>query len=278
MTRESPAVQLQGVSIAGVETCIEVPSFGLLLDIGVCSSSAPNQSRALVSHGHLDHIGAIALHAARRSMRKMGESTYVVPRVVAPLVEALFNAAGDLDGQIIPRRIVPLEPGETFELDARRYVRPFETFHRVPSQGYTVWERRHRLRKEFVGKASSELAALRRKDVVIDEPYEVALLSFTGDTRVEVLERVPELHHTETLLIESTFLDDHVTPAEAREWGHIHLNELLDRADLLTAKRVVLHHFSARHARKDAQRIITERVPEELAERVVTFPAVVRPD
>jgi ribonuclease Z len=264
-------MRLEGVSVAGIETCIEVPSFGLLLDLGVCSSTAPNQPRAVVSHGHLDHVGAIALHAARRSLRKMGEGTYFVPRPIAADVEALLNAAGRLDGQVIPRRLVPLEPGEEFALDGKRRLRPFPTFHRVPSQGYTIWERRHRLRPEFRGKPPAELGDLRRRGANIEEEHEVPLLSFTGDTRVEVLEHVPELQHAETLVIEATFLDGRVTPAESREMGHIHLDELTDRVALLTAKRVVLHHFSARYSATDVARLVKERLPEEIAARVEVF-------
>ena len=254
-----------------METCIEVPSFGLLLDVGVCSTSSVNQPRAVISHGHLDHVGAIALHAARRALRKMSEGTYYVPRSIAREVEAHFNDAGALDGQISPRRLVPLEPGEDAPIDGRRWVRPFLTYHRVPSQGYTIWERRHRLRDEFREKSPTELGDLRRRGVVIDEPYDAALLSFTGDTRVEVLERVPELQHSETLVIEVTFLDERVTQAEARRMGHIHLDELLARTELLAAKSVVFHHFSGRYANGEVAEIVQKRLPDDLSERVRVF-------
>jgi ribonuclease Z len=257
-------MNLSGFSIAGVETCIEVPSLRLLLDLGRCSKSAVNQPLVLLSHGHLDHVGAIAQHAARRAMMHMGESVYLVPRRIAQRVEELFNAAGALDGQIIPRRVVPLSPGEEFSLGGKRWVRPFETFHRVPSQGYTVWERRHRLREEFHGTPGEKLAELRGQGVAIDEAYDVPFLSFTGDTRVEVLERNEELQQTETLVIETTFLDELVPVADAREMGHIHLDELLDRAELLPKREVVLTHFSARYRDEDVRRIVEARLPDDL--------------
>src|SRR4051794_17078013 len=109
-------MKLEGFSVAGVETCIEVPSLRLLLDLGRCSRTAVNQPLVLLSHGHLDHMGAIAQHAARRAMMKMGESVYLVPRSVAGQVEAFFDAAGALDGHPIPRRVVPLSPGEEFPI------------------------------------------------------------------------------------------------------------------------------------------------------------------
>jgi ribonuclease Z len=261
-------MDLKGFSIAGVETCIEVPSLRLVLDLGRCSRTAINQPLILVSHGHLDHIGAIAQHAARRAMMKMGESVYLVPRVVAHHAEALFNAAGALDGHPIPRRVVPMSPGEDFPLGKGRWVRPFETFHRVPSQGYTIWEKRHRLREDLRGAPAPKLGELRKQGVTVDEPYDAPLLSFTGDTRVEALERNPELQSTETLVIEATFLDDVVSLPDAREMGHIHLSELLDRADLLPKRDVVLTHFSARYTEADISRILGARLPDDLRERV----------
>jgi ribonuclease Z len=265
-------VELSGVSVAGVETCIEVPGLHLLLDLGACPRTAVSQPVVLVSHGHLDHIGAIANHAARRALLGMSEGVYVVPRAIAADVEALFNAAGTLDGQVIPRRVVPLAPGEEHALGKGRVVRPFETFHRVPSQGYTVWETRTRLRPEHRDVPGPRLGELRRQGVAIDEVHSVARLSFTGDTRVEVLERTPELQHTECLVIEASFLNDLVPKADAREMGHIHLDELIERADLLPRTDVVFSHFSARYGADDVRDILAQRLPEGLRPVVRALP------
>jgi ribonuclease Z len=265
-------IELSGVSVAGLETCIEVPSLKLLLDLGSCSRTAVNQPLVLLSHGHLDHMGAIALHAARRSLLGMSEGVYVVPQRVAPQVEALFNAAGELDGQVIPRRVIALEPGQEHSLGKGRFVRAFETFHRVPSQGYTVWEKRHRLRDEFRELPGARLGELRRQGVAIDESQELPVLSFTGDTRVEVLERTPELQHTECLVIESSFLDELVPTAQARDMGHIHLDELVARAELLPKRDVVFSHFSARYGAEDVRRILERRLPDALRDSVRVLP------
>jgi ribonuclease Z len=266
-------VELSGVSVAGVETCIEVPALRLLLDLGRCSRSAVSQPLVLVSHGHLDHIGAVAQHAARRALLGMSEGVYVVPAAVAPLVEQLFNAAGALDGQAIPRRVVALAPGQDHPLGKGRVLRAFETFHRVPSQGYTVWETRSRLKPEFRGLPGPRLGVLRAQGVQIDETHQVPRLSFTGDTRVEVLERTPELQATECLVIEASFLNELVPPAQAREMGHIHLDELIDRASLLPRLDVVFSHFSARYHAEDIRDILARRLPDDLQTIVRPFVA-----
>jgi ribonuclease Z len=266
MTHE--ALQLAGTSIAGIETAIEVPSLKLVLDMGRCSRSAVKLPLVLVSHGHLDHLGALPQHAARRAMLKMPVPTYLVPAENAAAVERLFNAAGALDGQIIPRRVVPLSPGQDFELSATRFIRPFATFHRVPSQGYTVWERRTRLRAAFRGCVGAELARLRARGISVTEPHAVALLAFSGDTRSDVLHSVDELAQVQTLILEATFLDQRVSVADARSRGHIHLDELLACRALLTSPDIVLSHFSARYQPAEVERILTARLPEDLRARV----------
>ncbi|KAK2999881.1 hypothetical protein RJ639_024128 [Escallonia herrerae] len=47
---------IEGLSIAGHETCVIVPSLNLAFDIGKCPQRAVSQQFLLISHGHMDHI------------------------------------------------------------------------------------------------------------------------------------------------------------------------------------------------------------------------------
>ena len=140
------------------------------------------------------------------------------------------------------------------------------------SQGYTVWETRSRLLPEFRELTGERLGALRRQGVAVSEQYQVPVLSFTGDTRVEVLEENPELQHTECLLIEASFLDERVSVAQAREMGHVHLDELIARRQLLPHKDVVLSHFSARYSSAEILGLLKRKLPDDLAEVVRVLP------
>jgi ribonuclease Z len=262
------SLTIQGTSIAGIETCVEVPSLKLALDMGRCTANAVGLPIVLISHGHLDHCGALPQHAARRAMMGMSPGTYVVPAGVAADVQRLFEAAEALDQNPIPRTIVPLAPGETFALSKTRFVRPFETFHRVVSQGYAVWEKRSRLKPEFDGRSGEELARRRQSGVELTVTVEVPLLAFTGDTRVEVLERTEEIHLAETLIMEVSFLDERVSVADARSMGHIHLDEVLARESLLQNAQLVFCHFSARYSPEQVRTILEARLPESFRARV----------
>ena len=71
--------------------------------------------------------------------------------------------------------------------------------------------------------------------------------------------------------MEATFLDDLVDVASARNMGHIHLTEVLERAALLPRTDVVLSHFSARYRDEDVRRIVAARLPEALRAFVRVF-------
>ena len=50
-----------------------------------------------------------------------------------------------LDGSKLPYNVVVLEPGQEWETPKGHIVRPFQTFHVVPSQGYSIWSSKRKL-------------------------------------------------------------------------------------------------------------------------------------
>jgi ribonuclease Z len=65
-----------------------------------------------------------------------------------------------------------------------------------------------------------------------------------------------------------TFLDDRVPVAEARAKGHVHLDEVVERAELFENEALLFTHFSARYRPAEVRAILAARLPPALAERV----------
>jgi ribonuclease Z len=161
--------------------------------------------------------------------------------------------------------------GEDIPLKGEFFARSFPTFHRVPSQGYTVFRKRKRLKPEFAKASPQELGSLRRSGKIIDEALEENLISFTGDTKIEFLES-DQARKSKVLFMEVTYWDGKKSVENAREWGHIHFDELLPRLDKIEAEKIVLIHASARYSTKDIRAIIEDRVPEHLKPKLMLFP------
>lgn len=59
-------------------------------------------------------------------------------------------------------------------------MRPFPTVHRVYSQGYLLYKQTKKLKAEYVGLKSSEVAAKYREGVEIHDKIETPEVAYTG--------------------------------------------------------------------------------------------------
>lgn len=262
-------ILVEGVSVGGLETFIDCPEWKLGFDIGRCPDVAVNRPTILFTHAHMDHMGGVAWHAATRHLRRAGAPTYVVPRENEVAFAELFEVWRRLDRSELAHRLVPLGPGEEFELPNKLVVRPFRAYHRVPCQGYGIWSRRRKLRPEHIGKSDEQIRALRESEGAdAFDPLEVPELAFTGDTLIEVVERAEVVRKARVLVMEVTFLDDQVSVQQCREKGHIHLDEVLERADLFENEALLFTHFSSRYNAERIVEILERRLPPSLRERV----------
>jgi ribonuclease Z len=264
--------RVEGISVGGVETCIDCPELKLCFDIGRCPDEAVNRPTVLFTHAHMDHMGGVAWHAATRDLRGMAPPTYVVPRENEQAFGELFEAWRKLDRSEVPHRVVALGPGEEWELPNRLRVRPFRSPHRVPCQGYSLWSKRRKLRREYLGLPSQALRELRAR--IGDEMYllrDVPELAFTGDTLIEVVEREEAVRRARVLVIEVTFVDDRVSVEQCRSKGHVHLYEVAERAALFENEALLFTHFSARYRPHEILAALDRTLPAELRERVTAL-------
>ena len=265
---ELAGLRVQGSSIGGIETCLEVPEYKLAFDIGRCPPSALRLPTVLFTHAHIDHLGGVAFHAATRALRHMPKPTYVVPRHAADAFRDLFAVWRRLDGSDLPHRVVEIEAGEEHRLPNGLLVRPFKSPHRVPCLGYGVWSRRKKLAPRHRGASEAEIRDLRARGDEITVPVEVPELVFTGDARIEVLEREAVVREARRLIMEVTFVDDRVSVEECRAKGHIHLFEVAERAELFRNEAILFTHFSSRYRPAEVLHALDRALPPGLRERV----------
>ncbi len=259
---------VQAVSVGGLETCVQLPGLDLAFDIGRCPRSAVQRSRVLFTHAHLDHLGGIAMHAATRALTGLEPPLYVVPAEVVPDLEALLATWRRLDRSRLPCRIVPFRPGDTLSLGRDLEVRAYRSDHVVPSLGYALWSRKHRLKAEYRGLPGSAVRDLRLAGTAVVDEVWTPDLAVPGDTRIDLLDREPWLFEARLLVLEATFLDDRVTVAQSREKGHVHLDEIAARWADFHNQAILLVHFSARYAPSEVHALLDAHLPPDLRRRV----------
>jgi ribonuclease Z len=262
-------IDVEGLSIGGLETCIDLPGLKLAFDIGRAPDFAVARETILFTHAHMDHMGGVAWHCATRSLRHMKPPTYLVPRENAEAFEELFRAWRKLDRSTLPHETIAIGPGETHVLPNRLVVRPFRSPHRAPCQGYSISTRKRKLKPELEGLPQEEIRRRRERDhAEVTTEVEIADVAFTGDSLIEVVDAEDVVRNARLLILEVTFLDDRVSVADCRSKGHIHLDEVIERADLFQNEALLFTHFSERYTSAEITSLLERRLPETLRGRV----------
>lgn len=262
-------IDVRAVSVGGLETCIELPAFKIGFDIGRCPPTAVRLPRILFTHAHVDHMGGIAHHLAMRDLLGMSPPEYYVPAQNHEAFLALLDAWRRLDHAELPCKVVPVSPGDTFDFGRRLVVRAFKALHRVPTNGYALIRRVERLRSDLQGMSGAAIRGLRERNESVTEIEERVEVAFCGDTTIHVVEREPLVRTARLLILECTFIDGRVGLDRARQSGHVHLDQIVERAHLFENERILLTHFSQRYSDAQILRTLDEKLPPSLRERVV---------
>ncbi|CAL5059476.1 unnamed protein product [Urochloa decumbens] len=237
---------VEGVSVAGNETCVIFPSLSVAFDIGRCLPLAVSQDLLFVSHAHMDHIGGLPMYVGMRGRRGLRPPTVFVPACLADLVGKLFDVLRAMDGA-------------GFEARAARGL----------GGGYVIYKVKQKLKDESAGLPGKELSSLRKSGVEITNTVSTPEIAFTGDTMSDFIfdpDNADALK-AKILVVESTYIDDSKSIEDAREKGHTHLSEIASLSDKLENKAILLNHFSNRYTAEDIDAAIN-RLPTHFRSRV----------
>lgn len=174
----------------------------------------------------------------------------------------------EIEGFEAPYKLTAIDYSASYELHQRFHFRAIRSIHRVPSNGYCIVERATRLKSEFLSLPGPEIARLKKERDDMFVQVEIPSITFSGDTQIEFVLENEIVRKSKILFLECTYITDDRPVARAREWGHIHLEEIVANAEAFRdVERLFLIHFSPRYAPDVVRRRLKERLPEWLWEK-----------
>lgn len=262
-----PPYRVQGISIAGESTCVQIPELDLCFDMGECPRFALASKFVAISHGHMDHVGALAYYCSQRQFQGMGVGKIICDIRIATAIRRMMEGYVDLERQKTPYELLALEPEQMVEIKPGIHVRAFHTEHTAPSMGYAVVEKRSKLKPEYAELPQEKLKELKDRGVEITRTLEIPLVAYLGDTLPGAHLVRPDVLAAEIVISECTFFEpDHRD--RAKVGMHMHLADLVEWLRVCQCKAMVLTHVSRRTHLGVAREQLIKHVGPEVAARV----------
>ena len=141
----------------------------------------------------------------------------------------------------------------------------------MPSLGFLVWERRKKLRPEYLGMTQDQIRDVRLSGREVSWEVRSPLLAYTGDTSPAGLDVEPDLFNAQILITEVTFFRPEHRKEKIHKFGHMHLDDILERADKFKNELLIFGHFSTRYNERQFEKALQQRLPASLKDRVVAW-------
>lgn len=268
ITCQHAGLTIEGYSRAAVQSYWRVPELRLGFDLGAQPWDFMGTPTWLITHTHLDHIAALPVYVARRRMMRMEPPTIYLPAEAIEDVRRMLLIMQRLDRGRMICELKGVTPGEEIELSREHVVTPFATAHTIPSVGYVVWERRNKLKEEYHGLSGDKIRDLRLSGVAVTREVRTPLLAYTGDTSPAGLDNCPAVFEARILITELSFIRPNHRREKIHKFGHMHLDDFIERADRFKNELIVCAHFSTRYHPTEVRRLLDNKLPERLRERI----------
>jgi ribonuclease Z len=262
------ALTIEGYSRAAVQSYWRIPELKLGFDMGGSPWDFMGTQDFFITHAHLDHLAALPVYVARRRMMKMDPPTLYLPVENVEMVQRLLQVWQRLDRGRMVCEIVGVKPGDEIEFDREHVITVFATKHTVPSVGFIVWDRRKKLKPELAGLSGNEIRDRRLAGEEVTTEIRHPLVCYTGDTAPAGLDSDPAIYAADILITEMTFFRPEHRKEKIHKFGHMHLDDIVERADRFRNELIILSHFSTRYSDKQVQQAVEQRLPEGLRSRV----------
>jgi len=261
-------LEILGYSVAGEETVVGMPQLDVCFDIGKAPDQVIPINNVLLTHGHMDHAAGIAYYLSHRKFCGLSAGRLFVPVNLLKPIREIVSAWGRLDGSAIDVELVGVKAGDEYQIKPNLYVRVFPTKHCRGSVGYSVIEKRKKLREEYLGLTGQEIVELKEKGVEIDYTLEVPIVSYLGDTQYAEFDSLDYVRDSKILIAECTFfLEEHMDRAEAGK--HMHIDEFAELMKNMNNEYIIVTHLTQRMGIGQAKQILKKKLAKDIFDKVI---------
>jgi ribonuclease Z len=261
-------IEIVGYSVAGEETVIALPQLDVCFDVGKAPDQIIPINHVLLTHGHMDHAAGFAYYLSQRNFCGMAPGTVLAPANLIRPMQEIISSWGRLDGNRIPAKLVGVRPGDEYQIKPNLFARAFPTKHSPGSLGFTVLEKRKKLKPEYVGLSGPQIVELKKQGVQIDNPLEIPIVTYLGDTQYVDFAQLDYIVKSKILIAECTFYEqDHAGRADAGR--HMHVTEFASLVERLQNEHIIIAHTTQRTPLGEIRKMLKKALPPEIHDKTI---------
>jgi ribonuclease Z len=260
-------LEITGYSVAGEETVVAMPQLDVCFDVGKAPDQIIPINNVLLTHGHMDHAAGIAYYLSQRNFCGIAAGTILAPQNLLGPIRDIIDAWSKLDGSKIPVKLVGVRPGDEHQIKPNLFARVFPTKHTRGSVGFTIIEKRKKLKPEYSKLTGPQIVELKKQGIQIDYPLEFPIVTYLGDTQYVDFSQLQYIADSKILIAECTFYEgDHTSRAKAGR--HMHVDELAALLANLNNQHIVITHTTQRTAMHEIRKTLSKTLPKEIFDKI----------
>lgn len=265
-------LEIIGYSVAGEETVVAIPQLDVCFDIGKAPDQTISINHVLLTHGHMDHAAGIAYYLSHRNFCGISPGTILAPKNLLSPIRDIIEAWSRLDGNKVPGNLVGVKPGDEYRIKPNLFARVFPTKHSKGSVGYTVIEKRKKLKPEYTNLNGPQLVELKKQGIEIDYPIEIPIATYLGDTQYADFSQLKYIAESKILIAECTFYEDEHS-GRAQAGKHMHIDEFTTLLRSLQNEHIIVTHLTQRTPMREIRRILKDALPKDKYDRITLLMA-----
>ena len=265
-------LEIIGYSVAGEETVVAVPQLDVCFDVGKSPEQITPINHILLTHGHMDHAAGIAYYLSQRNFCGISPGTILAPKNLLGPMRDIIDAWSRLDGNKVPGKLVGVKPGDEYQIKPNLFARVFPTKHSKGSVGYSVIEKRKKLKPEYKGLTGPQIVELKKQGTKIDYTLELPIVTYLGDTQYVDFSQLKYIAESKILIAECTFYEGEHS-GRAEEGRHMDIDEFATLLDKMNNEHIIITHITQRTPMREIRKILKDALPKKIYDKITLLMA-----